>query len=468
VRFADRSKAAWSRTAWPSNAWRSRWCPTILILLAVAAAPARMPAQVSLSTVVALAQRNSSGVKLAEADLQKAQGALSESKDAFMPNIEFEFGLPVFPDVGFTGGVPSIFSGTVQSLVFSLPQNQYIHAARFGLTAATLRLKDAREQAALDAAIAYVELDTIDSELDSAHQQESYASRLVDIEQERAEAGVDPLSDALQARLTAAQLKLARLRLEARTANLMEQLAVLTGLPVGSITPDHASIPEVPAVKADQPVRGTAAMESARMLAISKQRVAHGDFLNEYAPQASFNALYSRSTTILNDFDLYYNPQHPIPTNNFFSGLSIQFPLLDLARHAKAKQSAADALRATVEAEQAQQQNDIQIASLTGNLRELDALAEVASLKQQIADEQLKSVLAQLEVGNGASGGPNAPPQLSPKAEQMARIDERQKFEESLDAGLDLAKARLSLLRALGHMQDWLDELKARSEPNGK
>jgi outer membrane protein TolC len=457
VRFADTNS---------SKAWWSRWCPAILILLAVA--PARMPAQVSLATVVALAQRNSSGVKLAEADLQKAQGALSESKDAFMPNIEFGFGLPVFPDVGFTGGVPSIFSGTVQSLVFSLPQNQYIHAARSGVTAATLRLKDAREQAALDAAMAYIELDTVDRELDVAHQQDSYASSLVGIEQERAEAGVDALSDLLQARLTAAQLKLKRLHLEARAANLAQQLAVLTGMPVGAIMPDHASIPEIPAVKADEPVRGTPALESARMLAISKQKVARGDFLNEYAPQASFNALYSRSTTILNDFDLYYNPQHPIPTNNFFSGLSIQFPLLDLGRRAKAKQSAADALRATVEAEQAQQQNDIQIASLTGNLRELDALAEVASLKQQIADEQLKSVLAQLEVGNGASGGPNAQPQLSPKAEQMARIDERQKFEESLDAGLDLAKARLSLLRALGHMQDWLDELKARSEPNGK
>jgi hypothetical protein len=44
----------------------------------------------------------------------------------------------------------------------------------------------------------------------------------------------------------------------------------------------------------------------------------------------------------------------------------------------------------------------------------------------------------------------------------LARIDERQKFEESLDASLDLAKARLSLLRALGHMEDWLNELHAK------
>ena len=92
----------------------------------------------------------------------------------------------------------------------------------------------------------------------------------------------------------------------------------------------------------------------------------------------------------------------------------------------------------------------------------MDALAEVASLKQQIADEQLKTVLAQLELGNGASSGPAAQPQLTPKAEQLARIDESQKRQDALDAAFDLAKARLSLLRALGHMEDWLHELHAK------
>ena len=124
--------------------------------------------------------------------------------------------------------------------------------------------------------------------------------------------------------------------------------------------------------------------------------------------------------------------------------------------------SAAEALRAKVEAEQAQHQNDIQIAQLSSSLRELDAQAEVAGLKQRIAEEQLKSIHAQLEVGNGAVGTPGAPPQLSPTAEQQARIDERQKYVDALDSGLDLSKARLDLLRALGHMQDWLDELHAK------
>jgi len=69
-------------------------------------------------------------------------------------------------------------------------------------------------------------------------------------------------------------------------------------------------------------------------------------------------------------------------------------------------------------------------------------------------------VLTQLEVGNGAAGVPGGPAQLSPREEQLSRMDERQKMQDSLEAGLDLSKARLGLLRALGHMQDWLNELK--------
>jgi outer membrane protein TolC len=427
---------------------------------ALLAVPERSEGQVSLTTVVELAQKNSSAVKLAEADMKKAMATLAEAKDVYIPSVELGSGLPAVPSIGFTGGVPSLLNGTVQSQVFNLPQIKYIQGARYGVKAAAFNLKDAREQVALDASTAYIELDTLDRELEAVHQQEGFGDRLVAIEQERTEAGVDPLSELLQARLTAAQLKLKRLHLEARAGTLVAELGTLTGLPVGSVLPDSASLPEIPAVTADHAGHTTNAIQAAEMIAISKQKVARGALLEGFLPQISFDALYNRNTTILNDFNAYYS--HLIPTNSFSNGFNIQIPLFNMARGAKGRESAADALRATVEAEQARQQNDIQIASLTGSLRELDTLAEIASLKQQIAGEQLKAVLSQLELGNGASSGPGAAQQLTPKAEQLARIDERQKYQEALDAGLDLAKVRLNLLRALGHMQDWLNELHTR------
>ena len=85
--------------------------------------------------------------------------------------------------------------------------------------------------------------------------------------------------------------------------------------------------------------------------------------------------------------------------------------------------------------------------------------AQIASIKQQIAGEQLKAVLTQLDLGNGTGSGPGSQPQTSPKTEQLARIDERQKVEDAMDAGFELEKARLNLMRALGHMDDWLKEL---------
>jgi hypothetical protein len=228
-------------------------------------------------------------------------------------------------------------------------------------------------------------------------------------------------------------------------------------LPAASIAPDHASIPEVPKITGDTPPHRVLGIESAQLMARSKQRLAKGDEEINYLPQLTFVAQYNRNTTLLNDVNSFF--ARPLPANNFSSGIGIQIPLFDLVHRAKSKQSAADALRATVEAEQAQHQNEIQIAELTGNIRELDTQTEIASLKQQIAGEHLKTVLAQLELGNGSGAGPNATPQISPKAEQMARIDESEKLEDAQDAGLELVKARLGLLRALGHMQDWLNEL---------
>jgi hypothetical protein len=258
--------------------------------------------------------------------------------------------------------------------------------------------------------------------------------------------------------LTAANLKLQRLHLQTRAATLAKQIAVLTGLPVGSITPDHASIPEIPQVSADEALRSLPGTDAAASLARSKQFQAKGDDLAWRRPQIGFGAVYNYDSNEFNNYAQFYQP-HTFTPNNVSFGLSIQFPFFDFALRAKAKVTAAEALRATVEAEQAQRQNDVQIATLTGSLRELDAEADVASLKQQIADEQLKTVLAQLEVGNGASAGPNAQPQATPKQEQLARIEERQKYLDAQNASLDLAKARLNLLRALGHMEDWLHEL---------
>jgi outer membrane protein TolC len=441
---------------WKRNNPLARFSRALTIAGALGCAIA-VQAQVSLKTVVDLAQNNSASVKMAQADVAKAQAAFEQSRDAYIPSVNFGTGIPAFPSVGFTGQPPSIYTMTVESLVFSIPQKNYMGAARSGWRAAESRLKDAREQVVLDTSNAYIELDTVNTELTAAKQQEEFANRLAEIEQQRSEAGVDPLHSLLVAKLTAANLRLGRLHLETRAATLSKLLATLTGLPVGAISPDHGSIPEIPQINGELKPNTIYGIEAARLAARSKAQQATGDKQTNYIPTLSFFAQYNRNTTILNEVDKYF--VGGLPANNFSSGFNVQVPLFDMVHRAKGRESSADALRATAEAEQAERQNDVQIAELTGTLRELQAQAEVASLKQQIAADDLKTVQTQMQSGNGAGAGPGSQAQMSPIQEQLALIEERQKYQDAQESGLNLTKARLGLLRALGHMQDWLSQV---------
>jgi outer membrane protein TolC len=424
-------------------------------LLLIGGAYTAAYAQVSLTTIVELAQQKSVPVRVAQADLQRVSAQALQARDPYIPSFSFGSGLPAFPEVGFTGELPNIWSASVQSLVFSMPQIRNIQGSRFAVQSAQFNLKDAREQVALDASLAYLELDTVTRELEAARQQDHYAERLVSIEQQRTDAGVDPLGNLLQAKLTAAQLRLARLHLETRANTLAKQLEVLTGLPATSILPEHSSIPEIPAMTGESAAPSTAAVDAARAVAQSKQFIAKGDEERAWTPQIAFGILYNRNTTLLNEVNLYY--AKPLPANNLSSGFSITVPLFDASLRDRARESAADALKAKIDADQAQRQYDLQLTTLNSSLRELGAQAEVTSLKQQIADDQLKTVLAQMELEGGSSQR-----QISPTSEQESRIDERQKYTDALEADFMLAKARLSLIRAVGRMQDWLDELHAK------
>src|SRR4051812_21607004 len=90
-----------------TNRCRLPFALLVATLLISAMTPRVVSAQVSLGTVVDLAQRNSTSVRAAAADVRKASAVLSESRDALIPSIGFGTGLPVFPEIGFTGQPPS-------------------------------------------------------------------------------------------------------------------------------------------------------------------------------------------------------------------------------------------------------------------------------------------------------------------------------------------------------------------------
>jgi hypothetical protein len=48
----------------------------------------------------------------------------------------------------------------------------------------------------------------------------------------------------------------------------------------------------------------------------------------------------------------------------------------------------------------------------------------------------------------------------------LARIQERERYQESLDAGFQLTTVELNLMRSLGEIQDWLHSTVARNQLN--
>jgi len=415
---------------------------------AFAIAPAY--AQISFSTAVALALKSSPKVLMAQADVDKALAALQQLRDAFVPNIVGGSGVGP-PSYGYPLGQPSIFNITSQSLVFSYSQHDYIRAAQAALDASRHSLKDIREGVAEDTAITYLALDRDMQRQAALQEQQGFSDHLVSIVQQRLDAGQDTPIDLTTCRLTAAQIRLARLRAEDETTADQAHLARLIGLPAQALGTTSSSVPPFPATSSDlndtTPLTSPA-VDSAYAVARSKRETAFGDARYLWRPQIYFQGQYSRFAKYTNIQDYYLRFQQ----NNAAVGVQITVPLYDMAHRAKERESAAEAARAQHEADSIRDQFFDSRIRARHTAAELSARTEIATLDQQLARQQLDIMLVQLKAGTGNLSGP----QMTPKDEQTARITEREKFVTMLNANFEAQQAAIGLLRTTGELEAWI------------
>lgn len=415
-------------------------------------APIVAGAQISLSTAVDLAEKASPSVRGAVANVRKANAALAESNDAYIPN--FTLGSSPGYAYGFPFGYPSVFSATSQSLLVSFSQRDYVRAARAGVNSANLNLKDVQQQVALDVSLDYVELEYDLKEIAALDEENGYAGALVQVEQQRVGAGVDAHTAELEAELTAAQVDEKRIHLQNDAEEMREKLAHLTGLPATGLTTVGASIPPAPSASTIENVDAQTApnnpgISAAYANAKAKLYTAFGDARQNYRPLITFGAQYSFFEKFA-DYTKYF------PTgfqyNNVAIGVVVNIPLFDATRRAKARESAADAVHAQADADASLDVLSEQTSTMRGTLRELGAQQRVAQVQSELAQEQLKTV--ETELANG-TGTPNAPP-VPPSQAQRAHIEERERYDEMLDADFSLMKVELNLLRVTGQLDAWV------------
>jgi outer membrane protein TolC len=426
-------------------------------------------AQISLTTAVDLALRGNPRVLGAQADLVKARAQLAETHDAYVPSITAGAGLG--QAYGYLPSPPTLFEVNAGSLVFGASQFFYIRSATAGVNAAQLALEDIREAVAQDTALAFITLDHDQQREQVIRHQTKFAKNLVTIVQDRVDAGQDSQIDLTQAKLTAAQLRLAALKAQDDTANDRDHLARLIGLPPTSLQTD-STFPSAP-ISADEPANpaphgyANSAVASAFASAEAKQQQARGDARFMFWPQINLVTQYNRYATFTNSFstlEKFSSNGGRIGADEAAFGVQITLPFLDKTRSAKARETAADASRALHDAQNAQLEALDGQSRLRYTISELQAQAEVATLQQQLAQQQLDVVHLQLQTGTGNPTGP----QMSPKDEQTARIAERDKYLAVLDAAFQLHQAEIQLLRQSGGLEAWLKStIQPPAAPNG-
>jgi outer membrane protein TolC len=423
---------------------------TGFVMLAVFAAGAS--AQISLSSAVGLAEHTDPRIKMAEASVKKAAAALKETYDTYVPSVDANAGYG--KGVGVPTGLPTIFSLSGQSLAYNFSQRDNIRSASSGLDAAKLQLRDAREQVDEDVAITYINLDNALRRQAVTAQELGFATRLTTIIQERLDAGQDTRVDLLKARRTAKEIELQQLQTADDIETLTDHLARLIGLPGDHLATVSSSIPPLPPVAAlsGNPVRSPS-VQSAFANAQSKQEYAFGASRYLLRPQFFLGMNYTRIDTGQNDYTDYYTNFAVGKSKNAESiYLSVQIPLFDRKHEDEAHQSQAEATRAHFEAQRAQDQFFEGRLKLQHSTAELSTQSELAEIDQELAQEQINGILAQLSPASGSSGEQ----QMTPKDEQNARLQERARTVDLLNAQYQLSQAEVNLLRQNGQLDEWL------------
>jgi outer membrane protein TolC len=413
-------------------------------------------AQLSLSSAVDLALKNSFKVKMAQADVDKARAALEETRDTFIPSVGISGG------VGKSSGpplaVPQVFTLSAQSLVFNFSIRDYIRAANAALAAAQLSLEEARVGVTEDVVSTYLALDNAVQRRAAAEQARSVADRLSEIVQGRFEAGVDPHVEVSRARRTGLQMQRQELNSEDDIANLSDHLSTLVGVRLTGSEIAHTSIPASFPRDSEGPPPDSPALKAAQATAVNRMYTARAQERYLFRPQFTFGATYSYISTAFTNYDVYYQrftvaaQDNP---NSLSMGVQVSVPLLDFTHRAHARGAAAEAARSHYEVEDARNSFREGNGKSLRARRQLSLTAELAKADRDLAQDELDTILVQLQAGSSGPGPGGGVP-LSPKDEQNARLQVQQRTLDMLNADLQLQQSEVTLMRQEGTLTDWV------------
>src|SRR5262249_25126653 len=146
------------------------------------------------------------------------------------------------------GSAPSLFNVNIQEFVFNSAQREYIHAAQSDAATAAAQSADRRNDIIMETALAYIQLDLLDSSVSVQKEQQEAVAKLQDIVSQRVRAGLEPQPEIPRAKLAVAHTRLDIARTQTAADQLRLRLSQLTGLPASAIRTASETIPQLPSV----------------------------------------------------------------------------------------------------------------------------------------------------------------------------------------------------------------------------
>jgi len=344
------------------------------------------------------------------------------------------------------GAAPTAVSVNTVGYLINPAQRDFVRAARTEWDATTFSSEDKRQQAILESAVTYTQLDRLVTALNLLHQQEQEAVRAEQIASERVQAGVEPQLELTRAKLASARVRMSIAQVEGNVDVLRNLLAQLTGVPAAGIETVTESIPQLPEVsQGDDLAAKSASASPAVKLAFAQAEAklfrARGEH-RQFLPAVDFVGQYGLFANF-NDYAKFF-PKDTFQSNNGLVGVAIRFPFLNMSQRARASAADAEAVQARHDAEEAKNKVSNETRKLQREVAQLAAAREVARLEYQLARADVDAVQTKLQGGTATL-----------REEANARLAEGQKYSAYLDASYLVEQAQMQLLRSTGELEKW-------------
>ncbi len=416
-----------------------RW-NIVLVLLVSCACAEPLP----FRKAVELAAKRSA--VLSATDQVRAHQAYLEAARMYIPQLIVGSGLAKswgFP-LSIEGSAPTAISVNTMGYLINPAQRDFVRAARTEWDATAFSSEDRRQQAILETAVTYTQLDRLVTALHLLREQEQEAVRAEQIATERVQAGVEPQLELTRAKLASARVRMGIAQVEGNVDVLRNLLAQLAGVSAAGIETVTESIPQLPEVSqsddlAAKSASASPAVKLAFAQADAKQLRASGEH-KQSRPSVDFVGQYGLLTTYNNYQEFFKQYQR----HNGTVGVAIRFPFFNMSQRARAGAADAEAVQASHQAEEVKNKVSNETRKLQRQVAELAAAREVARLEYQLARADVDAVQTKLQAGTATL-----------RDEANARLAEGQKYSAYLDASYLVEQSQMQLLRSTGELEKW-------------